>query len=981
VIVIAALATISLAATAFASCGDGIVDVGESCDDTNTDAGDGCSDACQVEVCWACAGEPSVCAPDDGASCDDGVFCDGADTCDAGACSVHAGNPCPGADGDGDCSESCNEAAGNCTANDPNGSACDDGLFCTGADTCNAGSCTVHAGDPCPGPDGDGDCSESCNEAANNCTANDADGSACDDGTFCNGADTCNAGSCNVHDGDPCPGPDGDGNCSESCNEAANNCTAHDPNGSACTDGLFCDGADTCSSGACTVHAGNPCPGPDGDGNCSESCNEAADNCTAPDPNGSSCNDGLFCDGADTCSAGSCSVHAGDPCPGADGDADCSESCNEAADNCTANDPNGSSCNDGVFCDGADTCNAGSCNVHAGDPCPGPDGDGNCSESCNEAADNCTAHDPNGSSCDDGAFCTGVDFCSNGACSAHTGDPCPGPDGDGNCSESCNEAADNCTAPDPNGSSCDDGLFCTGADTCSAGACSVHAGSPCPGPDGDGNCSESCSEAADNCTAPDPNGSACNDGLFCNGADTCNAGACTVHPGNPCPGPDGDGNCSESCNESTDSCTAPDPNGAACDDGLFCTGLDFCANGTCSAHTNDPCPGPDGDANCSESCDEAADSCTGPDPDGSACNDGLYCTGADFCAAGTCSAHPSPPCPGPDGDGDCKESCNEATHACNANDPNGSACDDGLFCTVNDACTAGNCGGAARDCNAVGDQCNDGVCDENDDVCVGPPKAEGTPCNDGDACTVPDTCDGSGTCTGLPDTMSCLDPFTCYKAGPASGGPRFTAVTNVTLQDQFRTSTVTVLKPRRLCLPSDPDDAAPDAPAHSSHLEDYQVKPAFSFIGTGNRTISNQFGTLVLTILKPVGLFEPTLKSLTAPPGPLALPAVDHFQCYSVKVASGQPKFTRFQIPVNDQFGLRVVTVLKPRRLCAPVNEDGGQPGAEMHPTHLLCYQIKEYSDPKFSRVTPIYVHTQFGPETLGAYKPTELCIPSTKSP
>ena len=78
----------------------------------------------------------------------------------------------------------------------------------------------------------------------------------------------------------------------------------------------------------------------------------------------------------------------------------------------------------------------------------------------------------------------------------------------------------------------------------------MHAGNPCPGPDGDGNCSESCNEAADNCTAPDPNGSACSDGLFCNGTDTCNAGACSVHTGDPClPLNTADGNCSTSCNE------------------------------------------------------------------------------------------------------------------------------------------------------------------------------------------------------------------------------------------------------------------------------------------------------------------------------------------------------------------------------------------------------------------------------------------------
>jgi hypothetical protein len=158
------------------------------------------------------------------------------------------------------------------------------------------------------------------------------------------------------------------------------------------------------------------------------------------------------------------------------------------------------------------------------------------------------------------------------------GDPCPGPDGDGNCSESCNEAADNCTAPDPNGSTCADGLFCNGADSCSGGACATHVGDPCPGPDGDGNCAESCNEAADNCTAPDPNGSTCADGLFCNGNDACSAGACTTHTGDPCPGPDGDTDCVESCNEGTDTCDANDPEGALCADGE-------CHAGVCSETT------------------------------------------------------------------------------------------------------------------------------------------------------------------------------------------------------------------------------------------------------------------------------------------------------------------------------------------------------------------------------------------------------------
>ncbi len=142
------------------------------------------------------------------------------------------------------------------------------------------------------------------------------------------------------------------------------------------------------------------------------------------------------------------------------------------------------------------------------------------------------------------------------------------------------------TEPCQNNADCDDGLFCNGTESCAAGACSPHSGNPCPGPDGDANCAESCNEASDNCTAADPNGSACSDGLFCTGTDTCAAGACSTHSGNACPGPDGDANCAESCNEATDTCTLADPNGSACNDGNTCTTGEMCnAAGVCGGFT------------------------------------------------------------------------------------------------------------------------------------------------------------------------------------------------------------------------------------------------------------------------------------------------------------------------------------------------------------------------------------------------------------
>ncbi len=823
-------------ASAAPSCGDGNVDPGEECDPgaeptccsatctNNSDGlscddgtfcngadtcssgacvspGDPCSggaecnavcdevgDTCFDPAATPCTDDGNVCTDDvcDGAGscshpgntdpCNDGNFCNGADTCDgAGGCTVSAGDPCPGADGDGDCAESCDEGADNCLAPDTIGSGCDDGLFCSGADTCDGAGACVGAGDPCAGADGDGDCAESCDEGADNCLAPDAAASACDDGLFCTVTDTCDgAGTCGGT-GDPCPGPDGDGNCSESCDEGADNCSANDAAASACDDGLFCTATDTCDGGGSCLGAGDPCPGADGDGDCAESCDEGADNCLAPDTGGSACSDGTFCNGTETCDgAGSCGASTGDPCSGPDGDGDCAESCDEGADNCLAPDTGGSSCTDGSFCNGTETCDgAGSCGASTGDPCTGPDGDGNCAESCDEGADNCLAPDTGGSACTDGTFCNGTETCDGaGSCGASTGDPCSGPDGDGDCAESCDEGADNCLAPDTIGSSCTDGAFCNGTETCDgAGSCAASTGDPCPGADGDGDCAESCDESADNCLASDPAASACTDGAFCNGTETCDgAGSCGASTGDPCPGADGDGNCAESCDEGADNCLAPDTGGSACDDGLFCTDVDTCnGSGTCGG-AGDPCPGPDGDGNCAESCDEGADNCLAPDTGGSACTDGAFCNGTETCdGAGSCGASTGDPCPGADGDGNCAETCDEGADNCLGNDPAASACTDGAFCNGTETCNgAGSCGSSTGDpCAGVdGDGNCAESCDEGADNCLAN-DPNGSACDSGavgmnDNCDVTgDTC-SSGTCVNSDPAQV---PEQCYTAG------------------------------------------------------------------------------------------------------------------------------------------------------------------------------------------------------------------------
>ncbi|MCP4548051.1 MAG: hypothetical protein GY835_16420, partial [bacterium] len=76
--------------------------------------------------------------------------------------------------------------------------------------------------------------------------------------------------------------------------------------------------SESCAGGIGCQGGGDPCPG--------QYCDEAGDFCydCEGDPD---CDDGLFCNGAETCAGGSCQA-GGDPCPG--------QSCDEVGDQCVS---------------------------------------------------------------------------------------------------------------------------------------------------------------------------------------------------------------------------------------------------------------------------------------------------------------------------------------------------------------------------------------------------------------------------------------------------------------------------------------------------------------------------------------------------------------------------------------------------------------------------------------------------------------------
>ncbi|MBM4386892.1 MAG: proprotein convertase P-domain-containing protein, partial [Deltaproteobacteria bacterium] len=157
------------------------------------------------------------------------------------------------------------------------------------------------------------------------------------------------------------------------------------------------------------------------------------------------------------------------------------------------------------------------------------------------------------------------------------------------------------------------------------------------------------------------------------------------------------------------------------------------------------------------------------------CDDGNVCT-TDLCSVsgdvGTCSNVELPCAPNPH---PCKyNQCNPATGTCQEyNKTNGSACDDNLFCTVDDSCNNTVCGGVPKDCSYLGDQCLNGVCSEENKMCVYAPKTDGTTCEDGDICTGGDQCIGGVCQTGTTPVCTCVNDFDCQDDGDKCNGTQW----------------------------------------------------------------------------------------------------------------------------------------------------------------------------------------------------------------
>ena len=657
------------------------------------------------------------------------------DACDpsTGQCSAlfeSVGTPCPtslclaaACDGSGDCVNAGVQAGEPCSTDTPcldNGvcseagacleqwvcpctddSECDDALDCT-VDTCVDENCAFkpyefscaingecyYADKPAP-DDACRVCKPSLSQAAWTTIA-------CDDDNPCTD-DSCDSGEGCTHvavaDGTDCAGQ-GD------CGALPSTCQA-----GSCACDIQCVLSDDCADNPNAPEL-PPCHRYKCDeGTCTTKADDSLDNspCSASDP----------CLGNGLCSAGECDaqpIECG-PCSTCTATSDTEYECQAASA------LNAAPCDDGDGCTESDVCSDGQC---AGVPldCTGFDGQcvvGACANgTCFQEAANA------GNPCDDGVACTQDEVCTDGACTSPN--PC-----------TCSTSTD-----------CDDGLTCT-TGVCTNGSCSFPVDTGC---------------AIDGLCVTEGEANAANGCLICDSARSTNTWSAVV-----C---DDDNACTDdACTIGDGSCTFTPDDTNVCNDGEACSSDDACVDGACIG-TVACLVDTDCNAQAPPACqrwvcqDCACVAEVDATQNGTSCDDGLFCTGGDQCAAGTCQGTFDTDCSGA-GDGKCKQGvCDEGAGACLAvNRDAGVSCEDGDPCIVGETCSAqGVCDGELKDCSFLDGACTTGTCNSGTCVPVVSPAAD---CDDAEDCTTGDTCTATGACEGVWDSANCgcNDDNTC----------------------------------------------------------------------------------------------------------------------------------------------------------------------------------------------------------------------------
>jgi len=377
----------------------------------------------------------------------------------------------------------------------------------------------------------------------------------------------------------------------------------------------------------------------------------------------------------------------------------------------------GNTCDDGNACTQTHACQSGTCT--GGNPivCTPLD---QCHEAgtCNPATGVCThPAKSNDSSCDDGDLCTYPDTCQTGVCTSGAAVVCTAQD---NCHDAgvCAPATGCSNPAKSDGTDCDDGDLCNGLDTCQTGTC-TQTWSPvvCVASD---QCHDvgTCNPSTGACSDPaKADGESCEDGDLCTDPDTCQSGACDPGSAVVCIAPD-DCHLAGICDDQTGLCSNPTKaDGSGCNDGDECTTGDQCTSGACAGMDTSATDCDDADVCTDDSCDPVA-GCTNVTNTSMVCH-ASYCDGLSWYGPVECAGDGS--CPAQTLTQECDDSnacttdtCDNATGCLNTSLTDDADCD-GEPDSTDNCFTVPNADQADDDGDDVGDVCDNCPSESNGD--------------------------------------------------------------------------------------------------------------------------------------------------------------------------------------------------------------------------------------------------------------------------
>lgn len=795
------------------TCSSGVCNAGAPlvCDDHNS---------CTNDTCVPISGCYFVDAP--GNAYDDGDPCTVNDRCAANGTGVSDPFVCPNStqcqsfvcqntNGSAVCVPQAINVGQPCETDNPCNGSCVD--HCQDTDRCDSfGQCTGTFV-TCRAPD---QCEFNVSCINNTCTyAHYPNGTECQTNNlctfdYCDGGGVCQIGAVVVScpPVDQCHGPG-------VCVPATGLCTAPPlPNGTACDDGNPCTLNDQCVNGVCSVTELLHCTALD---QCHVQgfCNSSTGLCSNPNaPDFTPCNDGDACTQSDVCISGACGgaapVDCSSPNPCLTTFCDSLTGCGSTFNSAPCDDSNACTLNTTCFngacasatgvvvsCEDGNPCTADTCSPMSGcahspitnysvcsndNDCPlRPCMRGVCqpNSTCTYVVD-----DSNVVGCLDSLFCNGIEYCAAGVCSQGMPPSCD--DGNSCTIDSCNYTLNACqNAPNPILPFCTSSNLCATVSRCDVTGACVPQGFTVCSPAPACHALTGCNPSTGLCEYSSlPDASPCNDGNPCTNQDACVSGSC-VGAGHVICAPIDQCHATGVCDTLTGLCSLPLlPDGAACDDGLFCTPASACAAGFCLPTAAPTCPFPvdTPDPQCQTAmCDDFGDTCLLVNlPDYTPCvfsDPAGPCSGADECLMGRCtrSYRTGQLCRAADSSGcDVPEFCLPGEDLCpaDASMPDATPCDSGLYCTLG-LCEGGTCAASVpRDCSDLDGMCRVGVCSESMRMCMRANRPDNTPCSTGvvEECIQYDSCqNGNCTHTFADSHTPCGNNFPCFLNASCSG--------------------------------------------------------------------------------------------------------------------------------------------------------------------------------------------------------------------